>query len=229
MYRHSSGFGKRSCVALLTVLGLLVAAAVFGPDLLAYHRFSQAVEVMSGADERHGGPWPQLHHVCMPCHGNAGDSLNQLYPDLAGLPRVYFIQQMNAFASGARRHHAMSPLSAVLSQDEIEELASYFSSRPVVANISFRPDAAWRTEGESLAQQLGCAACHGEHFSGQDNFPGLAGQGLDYLVTQMQAYRAAARPDPSGAMPAIAANLSDKDITALAHYLSSYAANPENE
>ncbi|MEC9363611.1 MAG: c-type cytochrome [Pseudomonadota bacterium] len=217
------GFGRGSLLGLLALLLVLTGGAVLGPELLGYYRFSEAVKTMSAADAAQGGAWPQLHQVCMPCHGNSGDSVNPHYPDLAGLPAEYFVQQMDAFARGERANPKMSPLAAMLSAEEIRRLAEYFAAQPALANAGFQPDPAQQQTGATLVRRGGCAACHGADFAGQRSFPRLAGQGFDYLVRQLQAYRDGARPDPSGAMPAMSAALSDEDIAAIAQYLASHS------
>ncbi|MCY1544168.1 hypothetical protein D9M68_800290 [compost metagenome] len=58
---------------------------------------------------------------------------------------------------------------------------------------------------------------------GRDQFPGLAGQGHDYLLAQLNAFAAGSRKDPSGAMTAIAATLSADDRQTLAQYLAALA------
>lgn len=222
MKSKNMGMGRRTLVGLIALILILAGGALLGPELLGYYRFSQALENLSAADDAHGD-WPQLHQVCLPCHGNQGDSLNQLYPDLAGQPAAYLTQQMLAFANGTRTNPNMSPLAATMSVKEIEQLAAYFAAQPAVANNQFQPDPALRVAGEMGVKQGGCASCHGAALEGHDSFPRLADQSFDYLVLQLQAYRSGARTDPSGAMQTIAAPLVDEDIQAMAHYLSSYS------
>ncbi|WP_339675572.1 c-type cytochrome [uncultured Zhongshania sp.] len=222
MKHRNLGMSRLSLMGLIVLAVLVGGGALLGPELLGYYRFSQAVVAMSEADIERGGAWPQLHQACMSCHGNQGDSINQLYPDLAGQPAAYIVEQMQAFASGTRANPNMSPLAATLSKDEIEQLAAYFATQPVVANSSLQANPALRDAGKDLVKQGGCIACHGPNFAGQGSFPRLAGQGFDYLVNQLQAYRDGRRADPSGTMPTITAALSDTDIDAIAQYLASH-------
>jgi len=68
-----------------------------------------------------------------------------------------------------------------------------------------------------------CQACHGsEGISRNPRVPHLAGQQPDYLVTQLQAFRSGTRKNDL--MEAIAAQLSDAEMSALAHYWSSRPA-----
>ena len=66
--------------------------------------------------------------VCVACHGPAGVSSNPLWPNLAGQKDQYLVKQMKAFRDGERKDPLMSPMAAGLSDEDIENLAAYFSS-----------------------------------------------------------------------------------------------------
>jgi cytochrome c553 len=68
-----------------------------------------------------------------------------------------------------------------------------------------------------------CTACHGANgVSRSPRVPNLAGQQPDYLVAQLHAFKSGTRKNDL--MEAIAAQLSDTEMTALAHYWSSQPA-----
>lgn len=68
-----------------------------------------------------------------------------------------------------------------------------------------------------------CQACHGANgISANTRVPNIAGQQPDYLIAQLQAFRGRTRP--SSTMQAVAAQLSDEQIAALARYWSSRPA-----
>ena len=70
-----------------------------------------------------------------------------------------------------------------------------------------------------------CQACHGENgISRNPRVPNIAGQQQAYLAAQLEAFRAGTRRNDS--MQAIAAQLSDADIAALAAYWHSRPAAP---
>ena len=70
-----------------------------------------------------------------------------------------------------------------------------------------------------------CQACHGENgISRNPRVPNIAGQQQAYLAAQLQAFRAGTRRNDS--MQAIAAQLSDADIAALAAYWNGRPAAP---
>lgn len=202
------------------IAGLL---AFYGRDALDLYRLMDHIATSSEASEADGGPWPRLTDACVGCHGRQGHSQHQQYPSLAGQPAPYLAAQLQRFASGERASPNMGPLAMTLSEAEIEQLSEYFAKQSAAANHSFKPDPALRKQGKKLAANGGCAACHGEGLVGREQFPRLAGQGHDYLLAQLNAFAQGRRKDPSGAMTAIAAALSEGDRQALAHYLAALA------
>ena len=69
-----------------------------------------------------------LAGTCANCHGTDGRSAGSGgMPGLAGLSRTYFIEQMNAFRSGARQASVMHQIAKGYSDDQISRLADYFA------------------------------------------------------------------------------------------------------
>ena len=66
--------------------------------------------------------------ICMACHGAAGVSPNDLWPNLAGQKEGYLVKQIKAFRDGNRIDVMMAPMVKPLSDSDIENLAAYFSS-----------------------------------------------------------------------------------------------------
>lgn len=66
--------------------------------------------------------------TCAGCHGASGVSNNPLWPNLAGQKDAYLVKQMKAFRDGTRSDPMMSPMAKPLSDDDINNLAAYFSS-----------------------------------------------------------------------------------------------------
>ena len=65
---------------------------------------------------------------CAGCHGPAGVSNNPLWPNLAGQKEAYLVKQMKAFRDGERNDPMMAPMAKPLSDDDIANLAAYYSS-----------------------------------------------------------------------------------------------------
>jgi len=65
--------------------------------------------------------------LCAACHGAEGISPNDLWPNLAGQKQGYLIKQMKAFKDGSRKDPMMSPMAGTLSDDDVANVAAYFS------------------------------------------------------------------------------------------------------
>ncbi|HPA90843.1 MAG TPA: c-type cytochrome [Quisquiliibacterium sp.] len=69
---------------------------------------------------------------CANCHGTEGRSAGGGgMPGLAGLSRAYFLEQMNAFRSGARQATVMHQIAKGYTDEQIAQLADFFSKQPV--------------------------------------------------------------------------------------------------
>ena len=66
--------------------------------------------------------------LCAACHGADGMSAVDLYPNIKGQKAAYIVKQLKAFRDGSRSDPMMSPMAAPLSDDDINNLAAYFSS-----------------------------------------------------------------------------------------------------
>jgi cytochrome c553 len=66
--------------------------------------------------------------VCAACHGMEGISSNDIWPNLKGQKYGYLVKQLKALRDGTRTDPMMSPMAKPLSDEDIENLAAYFSS-----------------------------------------------------------------------------------------------------
>lgn len=66
--------------------------------------------------------------TCAACHGAAGISATDIWPNLAGQKQGYLIKQIKAFRDGSRKDPSMSPMAAPLTDEDIDDLAAFFSS-----------------------------------------------------------------------------------------------------
>jgi cytochrome c553 len=152
--------------------------------------------------------------TCMGCHGPNGKSSSAQWPNLAAQQSTYIVNQLNAFKTGNRSNSMMQPMAANLSDDEINNLAAYYSSQPPV---SAGGDPTLAKSGQTKASM--CLGCHGSSAEGNGQFPRLAGQHPGYLVKQLSSFKEGVRK--SGHMQAIAGGLSEDDMKALAAYFGS--------
>ena len=65
--------------------------------------------------------------TCAGCHGAEGISANPEWPNLAGQKDKYLVNQMKAFRDGDRKSALMSPMAAGLSDDDIANIAAFYS------------------------------------------------------------------------------------------------------
>ena len=77
--------------------------------------------------------------ACEACHGSDGNGIAPNYPALAGQYEDYLEQALHEYQSGQGNHPAvgahrtnaiMNGMAAPLSDQDIEDLAAYFSSLP---------------------------------------------------------------------------------------------------
>lgn len=66
--------------------------------------------------------------TCSVCHGAIGISTLPDAPNLAGQPEIYLSNQLRAYRSGERRHEVMALIAKPLSDEDIANLAAWFSS-----------------------------------------------------------------------------------------------------
>ncbi len=66
--------------------------------------------------------------ACAGCHGATGISVSEEFPNLAGQKAAYLEKQLKAFKSGTRSNATMKAMTAALNNQDIANLAAYFSS-----------------------------------------------------------------------------------------------------
>lgn len=99
-----------------TVLPLLVSAAL-----------AAGVPAHAGGDARRGA---EKAGTCVACHGEGGAAPQGNFPVLAGQHAKYLAHTIRGYRSGSRPDPVMLPIASQLSDEDIEDLAAYFASRP---------------------------------------------------------------------------------------------------
>ncbi len=156
----------------------------------------------------------QKAEPCATCHGPKGNN-NAQSPNLAAQQSTYLVNQLKAYKTGDRLTLQMQAMTANLTNEDINNLAAYFSSqKPLKASSA---DPALAKTGEAKAGM--CLGCHGSTAQGNGQFPRLAGQHPEYIVQQLKAFKEGSRK--SGPMQAVIANLAEADFKALAAYFGS--------
>ncbi len=162
--------------------------------------------------------------VCVACHGVDGNSINPIWPNLAGQGAEYTVQQLNAFKTKKRNNAVMWPFASNLTEEDMWDLAIYYSKQKISISptkTATSEDAAKLYRGGDQERLIpACTACHGPNGAGNGpaKYPSLRGQHAAYTELQLRAYRKGSRKHPM--MQAIAQKLSDEDIKVLSSYIS---------
>jgi cytochrome c553 len=131
--------------------------------------------------------------TCTACHGPEGNSLNALWPNIAGQNAPYLLAQLQAFKDGSRMDPLMSSQAMMLSEQDMADLSVYFESLPAAAQAV--KDASTVDLGEALYRggdiesgAAACLACHGPTGRGNPaaKYPALQGQHADYTAKQLK-------------------------------------------
>lgn len=171
---------------------------------------------------------------CGACHGADGNSVNPAWPSLAGQHAPYIVAQLKAFKSAKRSSPLMMGQVASLSDQDMADLAAYFSEQAAapraVANASLldKGEALYRG-GNKENGTPACMACHGPDGSGNPAaaYPALSGQHATYTAAQLRAYATGERKSDgvTKVMREIARSLEDCqdgdgcEIEAIASYI----------
>jgi len=164
---------------------------------------------------------------CSACHGMDGNSLNPEWPSLAGQHESYILKALKSFKSGERQNPLMSGMAMPLTDEDMADLAAYFSQQKLSGKAA---DPALVASGERLYRGgnkntgvPACLACHGP--TGQGNpaagWPSIAGQQANYAAAQLVAYRSKQRATDGDTqmMRNVASALTDDEIKAVTSYI----------
>lgn len=184
--------------------------------------------------------------MCSACHGANGLNPSPTYPNLAGQHAQYLVKQLKAFKDGSRGDAVMAPMAAGLSEQDMADIAAFYSSQPmteatdtsgsdamtpssaaVASAPVFEPDPAIGKSiyeiGDETRGLASCIGCHGK--DGNSDvliYPNLAEQHSDYVEKQLNHFKNDERVN--AAMNQFAKALSDEEIKHLAVYLENPAA-----
>lgn len=175
---------------------------------------------------------------CAGCHGEDGNSQTSTFPKLAGQHASYLAKQLRAFKSGAREDAMMAPMATGLSDEDIQDIAAFYANEKISASAVDAKESTSEenlkllTEGRDLyrngdleEQVSACIACHGPFGDGNKPaaYPMLKSQHTDYLVKTLTDFKEGTRSkNPDNMMSMIAKKMSERDIKAVAAYLSTH-------
>lgn len=164
---------------------------------------------------------------CVACHGVNGNSVNPVWPNLAGQHAAYIQRQLGAFKNDARQDPLMTPMAKPLSDEDMADLGAFFSSQKPTGTLEAEPSKVALGQrlyrgGDQKTGVAACAACHGPNGAGNPaaSYAQIRGQHAPYIAAQLKAYRAGTRQtDPNQMMRNVAAVMTDEQIDAVAAYI----------
>ncbi len=167
--------------------------------------------------------------ICAACHGPDGNSVVPNWPKLAGQHADYIERHVVLIKSGERAVPEMTGIVMALSDQDIADIAAYYSSQATAAGLA---DEALVATGERLYRAgiaekdvPACMSCHGPAGEGNPlaGYPSLAGQHSVYSEKMLSGFRAGTMWGDDDAnskiMTDVANRLTDDEIKAVASYI----------
>ena len=139
--------------------------------------------------------------MCVGCHGIPGYQAS--FPEIHKVPMIsgqsasYISAALSAYKTGDRRHPTMRAIADTLTEQDIADLAAFYSTHGMVQGTAPVPVEPAKKPSESLQQLMtrntdSCTKCHGANFNTPNDgtVPKLAGQHADYLYVALKSYKA---------------------------------------
>jgi len=97
------------------------------PLILACASFAFNISMAHAGNSQRG---LEISQVCQSCHGRNGDeALQPEYPILAGQHEDYLVYALQSYRDGRRQNAIMNGFAQNLSDQDIEDLAAWYSSQ----------------------------------------------------------------------------------------------------
>jgi cytochrome c553 len=182
-------------------------------------------EMLTNPNQVSIGRGATLAQRCAICHGPQGVS-DANSPNLAGQFAAVTYKELNDFKTGARVNVVMSPFAANMSNQDMLDIAAYYSYLPRVPSNhldSGVPAPPIVVTGAPMRNIPPCGSCHGD-IDNKAGSPWLGGQSAVYIKAQLQAFaNGTRRNDISQQMRNIARQMTAEEIEQVARY---YEAQP---
>ena len=165
-----------------------------------------------------------LSNTCLGCHGIPGYRNaypNYSVPKLEGQHPEYIVLALQAYRAGERSHLTMHSQASSLSDQDMTDIAAYFSGTPVSKDNN-------PPEGKPPEAAAVCVACHGDNGVGiTGQYPTIAGQHEDYIERALHDYRKGGRKN--AIMGTFANQVKEEDIRVIARYYAQQKPTLETE
>jgi cytochrome c553 len=173
-----------------------------------------------------------INAMCIGCHGIKGyqASFPEVYrvPMISGQSAKYIAGALNAYKKGERKHPTMRAIAETLTDQNMADLAAYYSEHGLPGGKSEAPKEV-KAPGAQVAGLLAkanCASCHGANFSSpiDPSYPKLAGQHADYLFVTLKSYKNDANQvvgRNNAIMSGFAKQYTNAELKQIATYLAS--------
>jgi cytochrome c553 len=96
-------------------------------DIAAY--LAGSATIQRNPNARADGAPKAAQQLCVSCHGADGVAIAPAYPNLAGQYPDYLEQALHEYKAGSRKNPVMGTFAAQLKDEEIRDLARYFSEQ----------------------------------------------------------------------------------------------------
>jgi cytochrome c553 len=145
---------------------------------------------------------------------------------IAGQNAKYIVSALTQYKKGDRKHPTMRAVATSLSEQDMADLAAFYSTQahtdPAPVALTGTPP----TEVADLLKKGNCVSCHGANFTApvDPSYPKLAGQHPDYLYVALKAYQTDKNPQIGRANPimmGMARPYTHEEVKLLAAYISS--------
>lgn len=207
-------------ILIATLAGLAIS---FSSTLFAEHEQKAETKVAEG-DVTKGQA--EVKAKCASCHAEDGNSTNPLWPKLAGQHASYIEKQLHDFQQKKRNNPMMSPMAALLNDQGIKDVAAYLATQKTSAGAAAKDKIAAGKliykGGNLSAGIVACSSCHSPTGMGNpaSKYPKVSGQHAQYIVKQLQDFKAGTRNNGAGIMTSIAKRMSTAEMEAVAEYMS---------
>ena len=158
-----------------------------------------------------------LARTCNGCHGVGGVSVSAPMPSIGGLPREYLRRVMKEWKYGERSAVTMDRIVKGFSDDQLDDLATYFSKQRWVPASQGASEAVL-AKGRKVAAES-CQDCHGKTGNDPDvDAPPINGQWAQYMELEMTKYRSNDFKMTHRKMKQAARDIKAADVPAVARY-----------